>query len=510
MTSNRLGSKLRWGSIMRTRWGKTAFLALAAPLLAQCGLGKSDDATAPPRATDTIKIEPQSSVIAVPIEADIGSLYAALEREVPRTLWTIDKPDQTCVAPKKVEVLGIGIKTPKLKCRLVGQVTRGPLTITGQGQNIVVTMPIRAVIEARDIAGIVKRETATAAAQVRAIARLDLARDWTPRAKVDIVYDWTREPSMEILGQRIVFTSKADAKLAGVVARLERTLPLELAKIRIRPPVERAWREAFTALQLNRANPPVWMRIAPQELQYGGYSVRGQRLSLALGLKATTATFVGDRPADPPKAALPPVRPLETGKGTMKFYIPVIAGYATLEPVIRDALVKRSARPFDLPKIGPVIARFDKVEVYGTTGNRIAVGITFTAQDQAARLGQSSGTVWLTGTPYNDPDSREVHFKDIRLNAATDNRGTNLVFQLANGPALWDTIAQALGQNFTNDYNSLIEKIGRSIEQRREGKLLITARIGQVRTGSLTATGQGLYLPVWGTGTAAIKVLGPL
>jgi hypothetical protein len=188
----------------------------------------------------------------------------------------------------------------------------------------------------------------------------------------------------------------------------------------------------------------------------------------------------------------------------------VIADYAQLEPVIRDALVKRSARPFELPKVGPVIARFDKVEVYGTTGNRIAVGITFSAQDQAGRLGRSNGTVWLTGTPYNDPDSREVRFRDVRVSAATDNRGTNLVLQLANGPALWDTIAKAVSQNFTPDYNELVENIDREIEQRREGRLLITARIGELRTGSLTATGQGLYLPVWGNGSAAIKVLGPL
>jgi hypothetical protein len=494
---------------MRARYLRLAFLALAAPLLAQCGLGKSESKP-PPRATDTIEADPQSSVIAVPIEADIGALYAALEREVPRTLWTIDKPDQTCVASDKVEVLGIGIKTPKIKCHLVGQVTRGPLVITGEGRNIVVTMPIRATIQARDIAGIIKHETATAAAQVRAIARLDIAGDWTPRAQVTIAYDWTREPSMEILGQRIVFTSKADAKLAGVIDRLERTLPREVAKIRIRPAVEDAWGKAFTSLELNRAKPPVWMRIAPQEVQYGGYSVRGQRLSLTLGLKARTETFVGLRPPDVPPTPLPPLRPLETGKGRMQFFIPVIADYAELEPVILRALAKRATRPFNLPKIGAVDAQFEKVEVYATSGNRIAVGVTFSAQDRVGRLADANGTIWITGTPLNEPDSREVRFSDVQLSGATDNRATNLLFQLANGPELSQTIAQALGQNFTKDYNSLLEKIGKAIEERREGKLLITARIDDIRTGALKATGQGLYLPVWGTGTAAIAVQGPL
>jgi hypothetical protein len=484
-------------------------LILAFPLLAQCGLGQSDSKP-PPRATDTIQAEPQSSVIAVPIEAGIGSLYAALEREVPRRLWTIDKPDQTCVASEKVKVLGIGIKTPKLKCHLVGQVTRGPLAISGQGRDIVVTMPIRATVQARDIAGIIKQETATAAAQVRAIVRVNLDADWNLRGRVQIAYDWTREPSIEILGQRIVLTSKADAKLAAVVNRLERTLPNEVAKIHIRPEVAKAWSRAFTAIELNRTRPPVWMRIAPQELHYGGYTVRGQRLSLTLGLKARTDTYVGPRPPDPPPTPLPRVRPLETGKGAIQFFIPVIADYAQLEPVIRDALVRRSARPFTVSKLGPVNAVFDKVQVYATTGNRLAVGVTFSARDQAGRLGNSNGTIWLTGVPQNEPNSRKVHFSDVQVNAATDNRATNLLFQIANGPELSQAIAGALGQNFTRDYDALLDKIDRAIEERREGKLLITARIDDVHTGSLKATGQGLYLPVWGTGTVAIKVLGPL
>lgn len=494
---------------MRANLGRLAFLILAAPLVAQCGLGKSESKP-PPRATDTIQAEPQSSVIAVPIEADIGSLYAALEREVPRTLWTIDKPDQACVPSEKIKVLGIGIKTPTIKCHLVGQVTRGPLAISGQGRDIVVTMPIRATVQARDIAGIIKHETATAAAQVRAIVRVDLDADWSLRGRVSIAYDWTREPSMEILGQRIVFTSKADAKLAAVVDRLEATLPREVAKIRIRAPVEDAWGKAFTALELNRARPPVWMRITPQELQYGGYTVRGQRLSLTLGLKARTETYVGPRPPDPIPTSLPPVRPLEAGKGTMQFFIPVIADYAELEPVIQGALARRAARPFNLPKIGAVDAQFEKVEVYATTGNRIAVGVTFSAQDRVGRLADANGTIWITGIPVNEPDSREVRFTDVKLSGATDNRATNLLFQLANGPELSQTIAQALGQNFTRDYNNLLAKIDKAIEERREGKLLITARIDDVRTGALKATGQGLYLPVWGTGTAAIAVQGPL
>ena len=481
------------------------WVTIAAMLVGGCRPAAQNDGP-PPRATDRIRIEPQSSTISVPMRVDLRELSSALEREIPKTLWTIDKPGQVCVASKKVKVVFVKLKTPTIKCRIVGRVTRGALSIGGSGQNIVVTMPIRAVVSANDIGGILKRETAAGDARVRAIAQVDVAQDWSLRGKVNIVYDWTEEPTIDFLGQKIELTSQADEKLKGVVARLERTLPRELAKLQLRDNVERVWAQGFTSLQLNRTNPPVWMRITPQSLQFGDYSVGGGALLVRLGMKATTETFVGKRPVDPSPVPLPRLSPLTSDPGKFMLYIPVIADYAQLEPVVQRALVKRSARPFEVPAVGPVDARFGKVTVYGTTGGRIAVGVNFTATDRANRIGKSSGTVWLTGLPVNPPGTRKVGFADIQVRGVTDRTGTNLLLRLANTSSMAQTIGEALGQNFKNDYAELMGKISRAIDEKREGRLLIRARIEDVRSGSLKATGEGLYLPVWGTGVASVEL----
>ncbi len=491
------------------RWSSRRFGLAAAGALALGGCDKLPEAdhAAPPRANDAIELAAQSSVIAVPVEISLDQLHAALERAVPRQLWTIDERDQTCVASDKVKVLVVRIKTPKIKCDLAGEVTRGPLGLTGQGRDLVITMPIRATVRAKKIAGIIEQETATASAQVRGVIRLDMGADWSPRGRIEIDYNWTREPGIDFLGQRIKFTGPADQKLKGVIARLERTLPGELAKLGVRQQVNRAWGQAFTSLNLNRANPPVWLRIAPQELQYGGYTVRGRRLVLRLGMTARTETFVGQQPDDPPAIPLPPVRPMTVEPGAMQFFIPVVADYAQLEPVVQKALAKRATRPFVLPGIGDVNVRFGKVTIYGTTGNRIAVGSAFTARDAAGLLPETRGTLWLTALPVNPPDSREVQFRELKVAGATDGKVTDLLLGLANSPAVSETIAGALSQNFTRDYDALLGKIGRAIDTQREGRLVIRARIDDVRTEPLRAAGRGLYLPVWGTGTAAIEVL---
>lgn len=484
-------------------------MALAAVTMALAGCGRNGEVGPPPRTTDAIKAPAQDSVIAVPVTADLGGLAAALEKEIPRTLYTIDKADQVCAKSKKVKVAFVKIKTPTVKCDIHGTVTRGPLRFVGQGQDILVSFPVHADVKARDIGGILKQETATADAIANARMRITLDRNWNPVGKVDLGYSWTDTPHVEILGQRIDFTKDADKELRKVVARLERTLPAELGKLELRNAIETMWGKAFTSVELNHANPPVWMRVTPQQLQYGGYSLTGTKLSLKLGMKARTETFVGDRPADPPRSPLPTMAKLDETPGRLVFFIPVIADYKQLEPVVEKALVMRQARPFPLPGIGPAMAKFGEVEIYGTTGGKIAAGITFTATAQDSKYGSATGKVWLTGVPVNQPGSRKVTFSDVSVRGDTNRKGADLLLKLANSPGFSQTVATALAQNFENDYAKLMDKITRAISNKREGDLVIRAKIDEVTTGKLKAAGQGLYLPIWGKGTASIVLPSP-
>ncbi|MEW9855393.1 DUF4403 family protein [Novosphingobium sp. M1R2S20] len=477
--------------------------AASLPLLSSCSRTPEE---APPRAQDSIHIDPRPSTIAAPIRADLSRLTSALEQEVPRELWSIDKPDQTCIPSNQVKVLFVELKTPKIKCRIVGKVSRGALSLSGSGRTLHVAFPVHAVVRARDIGGILKQETATADARVQAQVQITLARDWTPRGRVDLAYRWTKRPSIKFLGQTIDLTSQADKRLKGVLQDLERSLSGELGKLQLREQVEQSWRAAFTSIQLNQSNPPVWMRISPRELQYGGYRIANGSITLRLGLRAITETFVGERPPDPPPTPLPPLKPLKGDMGKLRFFIPVIADYRELEPVLMETLLKRQRRPFEVPGVGPVWARFHKATIYGTTGGRVAVGLNFSAADEADTIGKARATVWLTGRPVNRANSREVGFTEFAVSGTTDRTGGDLVIKLANAPGLSSTIAAALIQNFEKDYDELMGKIDRAVEQRREGDFIIRARVEKVQTGSLRAAGQGLYLPVRGTGEASITL----
>lgn len=470
-------------------------LLMALLALASCS-SEPEQPVAPPRASDPIVFPNEPSLIGVDLEVDLAGLERDLEAGLPRQLWSITQEDVTCVPSKKVDLALFKIKTPKLKCDIDGEVTRGRLRVTGSGDALAIRMPVKAVVVARDIGGILKRETGTAELDLVLGLRLDLTRDWHLRGNVDVDYTWSEEPGIDFLGRRIKLTKDADKELGKLRQKAEAAIEQALKRAELRPAAERGWKAAHVVLELNRENPAVWARIAPQRFKYGGYRISGKRLQIFFGLEGMLETHVGTKPEPPVPGPLPPIEweAVEPGSAVLK--VPVVADYAVLEPVIMKALAKRARRPFELGEYGSIKARFDKVVVYGTTGNRIAVGITFAAESDITVLPRASGTVWLTARPVNEPNSRAVDFTDVEIAGNTDIAGEAILLALANSEDLRATIADALKQNFENDFEKLRAKIDRAIAFRKDGPVAYSVTLEGLDTGRIEAYGQGLYMPV--------------
>ena len=159
-----------------------------------------------------------------------------------------------------------------------------------------------------------------------------------------------------------------------------------------------------------------------------------------------------------------------------------------------------------VPGLEPVDARFKAATIYGTSGGRIAVGLTFSAHERGSKT-PTSGTVWMTGKPVNAEDSRRVGFTDFGVTGTTDMTGGDLILDLVNAPGVASMIAEMLAQNFERDYAELLGKVDRAIENKRAGDVMIRADLERTRTGQLQAAGAGLYLPVWASGTASVTIV---
>lgn len=484
-------------------------LAVSLLLFALCSCISKSEHPAPPRLTDTPQFPAQNSSLVVPVELSIDMIERALEQSAPQRLWSIDQPGKTCLPGQKVKLLGEQLKvTPDIKCRIVGQVTRGRIRVSGSGQRLTVIMPVKATISARDVGGVLKGETATGAALVRADVRLSIDRNWNPSAKVDISYDWKEPPGIDFLGQRIRFVQRADRELARVLGGLERDMQRHIAATRIRPILAEAWKTGFAVIELNHERPPAWMRITPTGVGFLGYRAEGRRLKLTVAAEALTETFVGEKPSPPAPVPLPPqIGPV--GDRGMHFFIPVLADYAELEPVVLRALRKLAAKGIRLEGIGHVDADFRKVTIYPTTGNRLAVGVDAVVEpvgdNFGTRFGKAHGRVWLTGVPVHQPDSQIIHVQNLEIFGSADRVATDLLIQLASNETVRAEIAGGLTEDFSRDFEKVISAARRAVASRQEGDFHLSAAIDQIHHDRIEVTGAGLFLPVMATGKAEIR-----
>ena len=244
--------------------------------------------------------------------------------------------------------------------------------------------------------------------------------------------------------------------------------------------------------------------MSPRRLGFGGYRVVGRTLELTLAAEALTETFVGPRPADPSPTRLPPPSPIPAERG-LRFFVPVLADYHQLEPVVQRVLRKRAAKGISLSGIGPVDATFGDVTIYPTASGRLAVGVDAKARARGSSLLTTKGRIWLTALPVNRANSQLVSARDVQLVVDTDSHAVNLLVSLFSDSGIRQSIAEGLSHDFAPDYQRVLGKARQAIAARQEGDFLLSAQVTRVETGTLIVAGQGLFLPVRATGAASIR-----
>jgi hypothetical protein len=464
---------------------------------------------APPRAAATPLPPPAPSSIALPIHLPLALLEKAVNDAVPATLWQIDEPGRVCVPAARIKLFDTQLKiTPDIKCRIVGDVERGPIRLSGRGRRIHVEMPLSAAVSAQDIGGIIKQETATATALVTAELRPTLTQDGRLTARIDLDYDWQQEPGITLMGQRIRFTEKIDRKLAPVLARAEVTLARELESTAIKSQVEAIWRQGFTVEEINKRNPAAWLRLTPQGLGVGRIAVEGRTLHIDAVLNAIAEVKLGRAPDRPPPVPLPPIAPAGPAAGLI-LHTAVLSDYATLEPVIGKALTRISANGIMVPDYGRVKVRFGRPTLYATDGGRLALGLDIVARGPRQLL-DMRGRVWLTAKAVTAPNSQRVLIRDLQLlTDHADGVQLPLLVAVAVAEPVRLALEQSLAQDFSRDYAKLMTKIDTALTAVKIGDFQLKGELRDVRHGKVLALGQGLYLPIEARGAARIDYAAP-
>ena len=403
----------------------------------------------PTEVRSKVRLADQTSTIRIPVSGSLRIFEDMLNKDVPRRLANINEPQKICVKTKSKLI-------PDISCRLVGRVDRGRIRLTGSGQTLRLTIPISANIQIQNIAGIIKRETATGSMTVTMRGKLSLARNWQPSARVNVDYAWRKKPGIDFLGQRIEFTSRIDPEVRKITAQIERQLPKLISSLNARQKARQIWREGFTSARA-KSDPEIWVRFKPQQIGYAGYTVRGNQLIVNLAARAQTETIFGNRPEDYKVTALPNLMRRLPPRG-IHVHVPFHIPYSVFRKPVEEALDLGTFQTARLEDGTEAEVRFNDVEIFGVDGGKIAIGVGLTIKEPIRWLGDVDGKIWIVARPRLDIPKKIIGISNLTVFSRTNSPLFNAIVGAVSKDEIDAEVIRKISYDFAKDYDDGLKK----------------------------------------------------
>ncbi|WP_157785550.1 DUF4403 family protein [Sinorhizobium fredii] len=471
----------------------------------------------PPKTEDAVHAKSKTSAIVIPISAKLVDLQERLNSEVPSVLYAVNENRDACVPAKWAKYcliprpFGGCIQeaktqiTPAIDCHLKGSVTRGKITLGGSGDMLSMNMPVKVEVTAKGRGEIGKniQETADGTATVAVTLKFDLDEDWQPSAAVTAKHTWDKTIGIDILGFRITFADKVDPKIEEALQSLQGKIPEMLAKLNLKEQAANAWSKGFDTFRVNE-KPDVWVRFSPEAIGYSGYSiVPDGDILVSVMAKGKTETFVGEKPQGGPTQPLPKLVRQLPNPG-FEFYLPISVDYSILEDSVGKTLKLGQVQTFDVPDVGKIEATFQKVQVYQTKDNAIAIGLTAVADPPTGFL-DTSGTIWLTGKFDVDNEAKKLSVNKLDVYGETDNNTVDLLISLARFGPINEELRKGVSYNFSREYEKGMVEANKFLRRQVSDDFYFDGKLDNVTADGLSGGPTGVILGFSALGSGELR-----
>ena len=280
-----------------------------------------------------------------------------------------------------------------------------------------------------------------------------------------------------------------DSLMTGFDATLTRMLPTLdkrlAAGLDLRRRAAAGWARMSEPAELR---PNLWLALNPEGIGVVPVTVAGGELRTGLQVRLRPVVTAGAKPKADPKPM--PQADIAQPADSFKLRIPADIEQSFVQARLNQAL--------DIGQGGTTLSmsgynvRVTAADIYGQ-GSQVLIKLTFT--------GDLSGTAYLTGTPYYDPNTRMLGFPDLDYTLDTKQallKGTNWLAH--------DDIRDRLRGRFTVDMGPPIERMTQALEaalNRRRGSVQLHGTVqdlsllgifrlenGDMFTAYLAATGK--------------------
>ena len=230
--------------------------------------------------------------------------------------------------------------------------------------------------------------------------------------------DWNDSPTMTILGKNMPITFLINPAISLFRSKIERKIDESIEKsMDFKPNVLDALQKICTPFEMN-ANYQTWMRIAPAELYATDAKLVKDNIAMQMGLKCNMQTLIGNQPDsrfDKEKIILKPVAKMPDD---VSANIVAVSTYADASRIINKNFAGQVFGS-DSKKI-----TVQKVAIWHKSGKMvIALDV----------LGSINGTLYLTGFPLYNTETKEIFFDQLDYALDTKNKLMRTANWLAQG-----------------------------------------------------------------------------
>jgi len=427
------------------------------------------------------------STIALAAKVNLRQAQAALDTAIPRVMADFRGERSGCLEER---VLGIKIS---IGCKWNGQVIkRGPVSLSGAGDALHLSIPAHAWVTGRNRSGPTVRQTVTADFTVTATARPKVDSNWNLDSNFDIGLKWDKKPTLKLFNLiEISVTSHVEPKIKEQIYAIESKLKEEIARLQLRQKADKMWEVVHTPIHIAE-EPNIWLRIEPQAVSFSGIHVRDDLLTLSLAMKSESTTVLGVAPAVRSVSPLPALdtHPVNT-PGEFSLRLPVNVKYDALKRAVETSL--RAGEQWMPIEDSDIWLTVKQVEIYPSQP-QLVVGVHFTA-DLPTEILDTHGVVYFLGRLDIDNYKKIMRVEEFHFTAVTDNALANTV-ELIFGETLRKHIQDALVVDFRSDHEKVLADVTRKLNRDFDGGVSIKGNLNSIGAGEVRLLKEALTLIV--------------
>ena len=233
--------------------------------------------------------------------------------------------------------------------------------------------------------------------------------------------DWNESPTIMMLGKQVPITYLINPTIKIFKSKIERTIDQAIEQsMDFKPNVLDALDKIATPVQMDEKF-NTWLRIVPTELYTTDAKFKNETITLAMGMKCTMETLIGQKPTskfDRTKIVLKPVTDIND---KITANIVAISTYSDASALLTKNF---SGQEFSS---GSKKITVQKVSLWQKNGKMVI------ALDL---LGSINGTIYLTGFPLYNETTKEIYFDKLDYVLDTKSKLLKAANWLAQGVIL--------------------------------------------------------------------------